>query len=302
MNPIILNLAIALVSGALTVALIARRTWFVRHIRHWRYAWGSGLAALLLIFAVSISGIFVDSLARGIDLAQPMLTLIATALLVFVTLRRVEVTVPSQRRVLVVTAHPDDLELAAGGSIARFADRGHDVTAIVMSDGAVGGDSMTRPGEAAGAAAFLGVRNMTLHKYTDTRLGLEMEQMIATIEARIREFDPDVILTHSANDQHQDHHAVHLAVLRAGRRVPTILAFESPSVTPEFRPVFFVDVADYLDAKIGSIQWHADQMGKPYMGSDRVIGHASHRGSEAKVQYAEGFEVVRALSSTIGDL
>ena len=42
--------------------------------------------------------------------------------------------------------------------------------------------------------------------------------------------EPDVILTHSRHDQHQDHHAVHLATLRGGRRAPTILCFESPSV------------------------------------------------------------------------
>ena len=102
---------------------------------------------------------------------------------------------------------------------------------------------------------------------------------------------PDIILTHSRNDQHQDHHAVHLATLRAARRCSTILCFESPSVTNDFSARFFVDIGDYMDTKIAAVREHANQSGK-----------ALHRGEQAKVGYAEGYEVVRALSSQLGSL
>lgn len=302
MNAIIINAATALAGALLGAALVARRPWFRRHVRHWEYAWGVGMALAAVFFGVGLAGAALDVFTGVFEMAPVLLTLAATSMLVFVTLQRAEVVVPTERRILVVAAHPDDLELAAGGTIARFADRGHDVRAIVMSDGAVGGDADERPDEAAHAAEYLGLRDLSLHRYTDTRLGTEMDRMIATIEAEIAAFQPDLILTHSVNDQHQDHHSVHLAVLRAGRRVPTILCFESPSVTPEFQPRFYVDVSDYVDAKVGAVAWHADQLGKPYMGSDRIVGMAAHRGSEAKIQYAEGFEVVRALSSALGDL
>lgn len=288
-------------SSFLIAVLIGRRPWFKRHVRHWQLAWWAGF----VVAAIVLSSILVE-LARpglsGLPLAAPLLALTTTAAVLFVTLQRAEVVVPSVRRILVVAAHPDDLELAAGGSIARFADRGHEVRAIVMSDGSVGGDAAVRPGEAASAGKYLRLRSLTLHKYTDTMLGTQMEQMIGTIEDEITLFKPDLILTHSANDQHQDHHAVHLATLRAGRRIPSIMCFESPSVTPEFTPRFFVDISDYIEAKVGAVEWHANQLGKPYMGADQIVGQAVHRGSQAKVSQAEGFEVVRVLSSTVGDL
>jgi LmbE family N-acetylglucosaminyl deacetylase len=291
-------------SGFLIGVLLGRRPWFQRHVRHWQVGWWAAMLVAVLVLLVALRALLVER-AESLDgwpLAPGLLAMTATVALLHVTLRRSETVVATERRILVVAAHPDDLELAAGGSIARFADRGHEVRAIIMSEGSVGGDPSIRPREAADAAHYLGLRLLTLHKYTDTMLGTQMEQMITTIESEIAQFNPDLILTHSANDQHQDHHSVHLAVLRAARRIPSILCFESPSVTAEFVPRFFVDISDYLDAKVGAVQWHANQMGKPYMGADRIIGQAAHRGSQAKVDHAEGFEVVRVLASAVGDL
>lgn len=207
--------------------------------------------------------------------------------------------------VLVVGAHPDDLELACGGSIARFIDSGHEVYAIVMSRGARGarhGDVDARAREAREGGAFLGLHDVRVHDFTDLRLATEMDEMIGAIETMVGLVRPDVIFTHSSNDQHQDHHAVHLATLRAGRRCSTILCFESPSATPEFSARFFVDIGDYLDVKLAAIKQHANQAGKPYLDDLKVRGKAVHRGEEAKIGYAEGFEVVRALSGQLGSL
>lgn len=299
----LVDLISAVASVVLLAVMVSRRSWFQRHVRHWRAAWW----VIVLVTAAALVVTALSALLRPPDkfdlpFAAPLVALASTAGLLFVTLQRPEVSVPRDRRILVVAAHPDDLELAAGGSLARFADRGHDVRAVIMSDGSAGGDPALRPDEALSAGRYLGLRSLTVHKYTDTMLGTQMEQMIATIEQAIGEFEPDLIMTHSANDQHQDHHSVHLAVLRAGRRVPSIICFESPSVTPEFTPRFFVDISDYMQAKVGAVEWHANQMGKPYMGADRIVGQAAHRGAQAKVQHAEGFEVVRLLASSVGDL
>lgn len=303
MTAIAVDLLTAIASAMLIVVMVTRRTWFQRHVRHWKPAWWVILVAAGVVFATTIAALVTRGPDQGdLPFAAPLAALTSAAALLFVSLQRPEVKVPQARQVLVVAAHPDDLELAAGGSLARFADRGHEVRAIIMSDGSVGGDAAIRPDEALSAGRYLGLRNLSLHKYTDTQLGTQMGAMIRTIEDAIAETKPDLILTHSANDQHQDHHAVHLAVLRAARQCPSVLCFESPSVTPEFDPRFFVDISDYLEAKVGAVEWHANQMGKPYMGADRLKGKAIYRGSQARVSHAEGFEVVRLLSSSVGEL
>jgi LmbE family N-acetylglucosaminyl deacetylase len=86
---------------------------------------------------------------------------------------------------------------------------------------------------------------------------------------------------------------VHEATLRAARNMSTILCYESPSVTQEFVPTFFIDIGAYIDVKVESIKEHWDQRNKPYVQPERVRGQAVFRGSQARAQYAEGFEAVR---------
>jgi LmbE family N-acetylglucosaminyl deacetylase len=174
--------------------------------------------------------------------------------------------------------------------------------AIVMSHGGRGGDGESREREAIAGAKSLEVEGISVQDFTDSKMATEIEQMVTVIELAVDLFRPDVILTHSAHDQHQDHHAVHLATLRAGRRSPTILCFESPSVTSEFAPSYFVDISQYIDAKISAVERHKDQAGKPYVGAKVLRGAAVFRGGQGRTDEAEGFEVIRALSSAVGDL
>jgi LmbE family N-acetylglucosaminyl deacetylase len=202
--------------------------------------------------------------------------------------------------VLAIGAHPDDLEIACGGTLSKLVDAGHQVHVMVMSHGAVGGDQDTRPSEAHAGSAFMGIDDVQVHNFPDTRLAENSQEMIAAIEARIRETGADIVLTHSEHDHHQDHHAVHMATLRAARQHPTILCYESPSVTRRFNPAVFIDIADYVDVKITAVAQHRDQSGKPYMGADRVRGAAAFRGTQAKQKFAEAFEPVRMLGSSVG--
>lgn len=197
------------------------------------------------------------------------------------------------RRILAIGAHPDDLELAVGGTLARLADSGHEVHTMIMTAGAVGGDPEVRAKEAINGSKFLGVARCDVYDFTDTKLEGDMTEMIAAIEKKISQFNPDIIFTHSANDQHQDHHAVHMATLRAGRRHRAILCFESPSVTTQFNPKVFVDIDEYVGVKASAVAIHENQSGKPYMTEDRVSGMAHFRGDQAKMSRAEGFEPVR---------
>jgi LmbE family N-acetylglucosaminyl deacetylase len=205
------------------------------------------------------------------------------------------------RRVLAIGAHPDDLEIAAGATLARMRDQGHMVFGLVMTHGARGGDADVRPNEANAGAKYLGLSRINIMDFEDTNLEGQSNEMVQTIEGMMRETKPDLILTHSLHDIHQDHQAVYEATLRAGRNQSSILCYESPSATSEFRPTFFVDACGYIDIKIESIHMHWDQRGKPYMKEDQIRGKMAFRGGQAKVEYAEGFEVVRMLSNSIGE-
>ncbi len=206
------------------------------------------------------------------------------------------------RRILAIGAHPDDLELACGATLAKLADAGHRIQAVVLTSGERGGNGDTRPLEAQRGAQVLGCSAVFVYNFADTRLREQANEILNVIETRIHAFNPDIIFTHSTNDQHQDHQAVYEATLRAARNHSTILCYESPSVTRDFNPTFFVDIGDYVDVKIESVRQHRDQRRKPYMSAERLRGMALFRGGQAKTRYAEGFEAVRSLASSLGDI
>ncbi len=73
-------------------------------------------------------------------------------------------------RVLAIGAHPDDIEIACGAAMARLHDGGHIIWGIIMTAGERGGDSTVRPGEARSGASFLGLDNVRICAFADTRL------------------------------------------------------------------------------------------------------------------------------------
>jgi LmbE family N-acetylglucosaminyl deacetylase len=300
-----LGVVLTIAFGVLLVGAISQAIWIKRHVRHPRTVVGLIVLTSLVAIPASLSITITD--AREIlpwaqyVAAAETIALVGITVLVF-ALRHPALAPSRVHRVLAVGAHPDDLELACGGSLARFADEGHEVMAIVMSHGSTGGDGAVREKEALGGAESLELSGISVQNFTDTKMSMEIEEMMRAIELAVDLFRPDIILTHSAHDQHQDHHAVHLATMRAARRSSTILCFESPSATKEFSPSYFVDISDYLEAKVAAVKRHKNQAGKPYMGAQVLRGAAVFRGSQARTEHAEGFEVMRALSSGLGDL
>lgn len=141
-------------------------------------------------------------------------------------------------RVLVVIAHPDDLDVMAGGTISRLIDDGKEVRALVCTNGAFGSkdneistEELTniRSEEQKKAISHLGMKNseLSMLNYDDcTLLGID-PQLIEAIVYNMREFRPDIIITHDfetimkkRNDgkfsiNHRDHREVGLAVINA---------------------------------------------------------------------------------------
>jgi LmbE family N-acetylglucosaminyl deacetylase len=201
-------------------------------------------------------------------------------------------------RVLAIGAHPDDIEIAAGAALSKMRDMGYQIFGVVMTTGEKGGDATIRPTEARRGAEFLGLDVVEVLNFSDTRLAAEAFEITQSIENMIEKYQPEIIFTHSVHDLHQDHQTVYEATLRAARNTrTTILCYESPSVTQEFHPTYFVDVGKYVDVKIRAMREHGNQKTKPYMKPDLVRGKLAFRGAQAKVDYAEAFEVARMVSA-----
>lgn len=206
----------------------------------------------------------------------------------------------SGARVLVIGAHPDDVELGCGATLARLTALGATVHALIATCGGNGGRADLRRSEAHAAAAFLGIEQVTVHDLPDTELPDHERELGDLIEHSIASLEPGVVLTHSANDHHQDHVAAHRATLRAARGLGSILCYESPSVSREFDPSVFVDVEGYMERKVDAIRLHRGQLAKAYMDDTVTLCRAGFRGQQARAQVAEAFEPVRYRTDSLG--
>ncbi|WP_392545320.1 PIG-L deacetylase family protein [Oryzobacter telluris] len=203
------------------------------------------------------------------------------------------VQAPPAVRVLAVGAHPDDVEIGCGGTLLRHRDAGHAVTVLTLTLGAQGGPAVDRRREAVGAATRMGAE-LLLADLTDTRLDEEvgLTRLVEDVVATVR---PSVVYVHSTADQHQDHRAVHDAVVVATRRVPEVYCYQSPSSRVGFSPTRFVRVDDTLDEKVDLLGVYRSQSARHYLEPDLVTATARYWARQLPhIRHAEPFEVHRA--------
>ncbi len=198
--------------------------------------------------------------------------------------------------VLAIGAHPDDVEIGAGGTLAAHSAAGDALAILTLSRGAVGGDMGQRAREAQESADILGAR-LFLQDLEDTRIP-EGNPTIAMIEEVVTQLGPTVIYTHSFHDQHQDHRNVHQAVMVACRKVSRVYCFQSPSATVDYRPTRFVAVDDYLGRKLKCIDAFGSQSGiRGYLEPELVAATARYWARYAAGTYVEPFETTRDHST-----
>ena len=197
-------------------------------------------------------------------------------------------------KILAIGAHPDDIELGCGGTVSAACAAGANVVAVFLTKGEQSGNPDSRRQESLDALNFLGVTNVYFGDFSDADIP-NSRQVIDFLESFCKNGEIETVLTHTINDSHQDHRQVGWLSLSAFRNVPRILAYETPRVTPNFSPTYFVDISNFVEGKWAALKCHLSQKTKRYLAYESMINLASFRGSQVNVRAAEAFEVVRYL-------
>ncbi|WP_239145471.1 PIG-L deacetylase family protein [Actinoplanes couchii] len=192
------------------------------------------------------------------------------------------------RSVLAVGAHPDDIELGCGGTLAAHRAAGDSVTMLVVTGGQNGpGDIDGRRREAEAAARSLDCL-LIWGSLRDCEVAPDLAT-IALIERAMADVGADVVYVHAPDDSHQDHRAVAAATVSAARHSLRVLHYRSPSTT-RFEPTVFVDISAHLARKIDALSCHRSQVENSAMVDPEVVAaSARHFGAQARVRYAESF-------------
>lgn len=217
--------------------------------------------------------------------------------------------------VLVVGAHPDDTEFAAGGTIAAFVDSGQIVEYVVCTDGSKGTKDRainpaelvrTREQEQLAAADALGVSQVTFLRQTDG----ELENNYACRKALtrvIRRLRPHVLITHDPwrpYQLHPDHRAAGFlstdAFICARDHLYCAELFTDEGLEPYDVPEiwlyapaevdFYVDISRFVEKKIEAVRCHVSQVRDPEGLAERLRTRAAEVGSRHGVGFAEEFK------------
>jgi LmbE family N-acetylglucosaminyl deacetylase len=226
-----------------------------------------------------------------------------------------------KKNIGVIAAHPDDEVLGCGGTIAKHVANGDDVYVLILAEGLTSRE-VTRSREkhkdelaeltiaAQKANKILGSKQVTLLDFPDNRMdGVELLDVIKPIEKFIETYNCERIYSHHHSDVNIDHQVIHQAVLTACRSVPgqsvkELLCFEVQSSTEwqanipgSFKPNWYEDISSFYKAKQKALEAYACEMRPwPHSRSYEALEHlAKWRGSNIGCNYAEAFELIRAI-------
>ena len=224
--------------------------------------------------------------------------------------------------ILAFGAHPDDVELGCGATIAKHVSLGNIVAIIDLTRGELGtrGTAELRDKEAIAAAKVLGVEYRENLGLADGFFQID-EQSLRAVAAKIRKYRPRIILCNAIHDRHPDHpkgsSLVSQAVFIAGLRKVEIEDESGKPLEPhrpkvvyhyqqfyDIRPDVLVDVSGFVEKKIEAVMAFSSQFYNPesdepstLISSKAFLESLRHRASElgriAFVPFAEGFNVER---------
>lgn len=223
-------------------------------------------------------------------------------------------------RVLVLAPHADDETLGCGGTMARLASEGHEITVgLVTGHGANAHPLYDRPvfetvqAELDQAMRMLGVARVLKADLPTVLLpDLPRHEVNAAVAQLIEQVQPELMFVPFPFDLHRDHREIHHAAsvawrpyLQSGRAIREVLCYEVPTEThlnipyvePGFIPNVWFDISDYVDRKIEAFGCFASQaQADPLPRSPSALrALATWRGSQMGVAAAEAFVLVRGL-------
>ena len=207
----------------------------------------------------------------------------------------------SNKRVLLVEAHPDDLVWGCGGTLAkfkeaekRFQSQFQAITFTSCEEDPLNKGILQENRE---ALNFLGVTDILRPRAFDRRtLYLHAQEIRDTLHRIKKEYCPEVVFSVSPSDLHQDHSIV-------GECCKTIFResthFTYPilrSLGTYFKPMCFVVLSkEQMTMKLKALSMFKTQYRRPYFKKKVVLSEATYYGTQINAEYAEAFEIMELI-------
>ena len=219
------------------------------------------------------------------------------------------------KRLMAISAHPDDMEFGCGGTIGKWIHEGWVGALVICTDGRAGtSDANMKPGdlvkireaEATAAARVLGIEDVAFLGYPDGELE-DTRELRGKIVREIRRFKPEVVFTFDPvrrSHNHRDHRNAGQAAFdamypyaRDVHHFPELAAqgFEPHIVSEAWAwtddPDTWVDISDVIELKAAALSEHKSQIRNPEGILERIRSRHEEQGQSPGYAYAEAFRV-----------
>lgn len=232
--------------------------------------------------------------------------------------------VKSEKRILIVAAHPDDEILGCGGTVAKLIKQGYEAYTLILGEGVTSRlshndkESISEQlellkQESINANLLLGIKNVFFNDFPDNKFdSISLLSIIKEIEKVKQKVSPRLIFTHHYGDLNVDHQITYKAVITATRptsdeTVKEIYSFEIPSSTEwnsytretAFISNVFFDITDSIDIKLNAISCYKSELRDyPHPRSLQHIKELARvNGTKVGLDYCENFILVRAIKN-----
>lgn len=226
-----------------------------------------------------------------------------------------------QLHILAFAAHPDDIELAACGTLISHIQQGHACGIIDLTRGELGtrGSAEARDAEAAQSSKIIGLAVRDNLDLGDGFFEINEASLMAVV-TQIRKYKPSIVLANAVNDRHPDHGRASELVSRACflAGLPKISTPPYQAHRPKavyhyiqdrfMKPDIIVDISDVFDQKMAAIRAFKTQFYDPNSAEpqtpisskefmDFLAARSLEFGRTIGTQYGEGFTTERTLGT-----
>lgn len=208
------------------------------------------------------------------------------------------------KNILIVGAHYDDCELGAGGTAAKFAGEGKNVYKLTLTDNVtrfahmnINVEYETSVAQSARACNVLGIKEITDFEPIECTKLIYCTETMQRIESVIYKYKIDTVFMHFDSDMNQDHIEAAKLCLTAARHCDNLLQYQSNGylLNNPYYPTYFVDVSDYIGKKVEALEQYGEEHNR-FNKLFQINVERNHVwGYSNKVEYAEGFRVIKML-------
>ncbi len=219
------------------------------------------------------------------------------------------------KKILIISAHPDDEILGCGGLIARI-KKTNKIQIVFLTDGVSSRKKDKknidiRKKETLKLFNYLKINKPIFFNFNDNQLDSEsLLEIVKKIEEVIKKFKPNIVFTHYENCLNIDHQIAYKATITACRPlkkyhfIEQIISYEVPSSTEwmisnkfVFKPNIYLNISKQIDDKIKYLKFYKSEL-KKYPHSRSIKGIktvASFRGIASGCKYAEAYILIKKI-------